>query len=71
MEYRGDRRKREKQTQRRELDPGLNPRSPVSHPGPKADAKPLNHPGAPEFFLITKYIQVWDARPIALRKGYN
>ena len=28
-----------------EPDAGLDPRSPGSHPGPKAGAKPLNHPG--------------------------
>ena len=30
-----------------ELDAGLNPVSPGSHPGPKAGAKPLSHPGIP------------------------
>ena len=29
-------------------DMGLDPRSPGSHPGPKADAKPLSHPGIPK-----------------------
>ena len=31
----------------REPDVGLDPRSPGSHPGPKASAKPLCHPGIP------------------------
>ena len=31
----------------REPDVGLDPRSPGSHPGPKAGAKPLRHPGIP------------------------
>ena len=26
---------------------GLDPRTPGSHPGPKAGAKPLSHPGIP------------------------
>ena len=26
---------------------GLDPRTPRSHPGPQAGAKPLNHPGIP------------------------
>ena len=32
----------------REPDVGLDPGTPGSHPGPKAGAKPLNHPGIPE-----------------------
>ena len=28
---------------------GLDPRTPGSCPGPKAGAKPLSHPGIPEF----------------------
>ena len=28
-------------------DAGLDPRTPGSHPGLKADAQPLSHPGAP------------------------
>ena len=31
----------------REPDMGLDPKSPGSHPGPKAGAKPLRHPGFP------------------------
>ena len=30
-----------------EPDAGLDPRTPRSHPEPKADAQPLSHPGAP------------------------
>ena len=33
----------------REPDMGLNPGTPGSRPGPKADAKPLSHPGIPCF----------------------
>ena len=29
----------------------FNPRTPGSRPEPKADAEPLSHPGAPEYFL--------------------
>ena len=32
---------------RREPDMGFDPGSPGSHPGPKAGAKPLHHPGIP------------------------
>ena len=38
---------REKQAPCREPDAGPDPRTPGSRPGPKADAKPLSHPGAP------------------------
>ena len=41
------RRQREKQAPCREPDVGLDPGSPRSHPGPKADVKPLSHPGVP------------------------
>ena len=44
-------RQREKQAPCREPDVGLDPRTPGSHPGPKADAQPLSHPGVPSFFL--------------------
>ena len=30
-----------------ELDLGLDPGTPGSHPEPKADAQPLSHPGVP------------------------
>ena len=41
----------------REPDMGLDPGSPGSCPGPKADAKPLSHPGIPhQFSLINKII---------------
>ena len=31
---------------------GLDPRTPGSHPGPKADAQPLSHPGVPEPYFL-------------------
>ena len=40
-------RQREKQAPCREPDMGLNPRTPGSHPEPKADAQPLSHSGVP------------------------
>ena len=36
----------------RELDVGLNPGSPGSHPGPKAGAKLLSHPGIPHLTIL-------------------
>ena len=38
----------------REPDVGFNPGSPGSHPGPKAGAKPLRHPGIPMTFFNKK-----------------
>ena len=35
----------------REPDVGFDPGSPGSHPGPKAGAKPLCHPGIPQDFM--------------------
>ena len=40
-------RQREKQAPCREPDAGLDPGTPGSRPGPKADAQPLSHPGVP------------------------
>ena len=47
-------RQKEKQAPRREPDVGLDPVTPGSHPGPKAGAKPLSHPGCPIKYLIKK-----------------
>ena len=44
-------RQREKQAPCREPDVGLDPRTPGSHPGPKAGTKPLSHPGVPCFMF--------------------
>ena len=40
-------RQREKQAPRREPNVGLHPGTPGSHPGPRAGAIPLSHPGIP------------------------
>ena len=40
-------RQREKQALCREPNVGLDPRSPGSHPEPKADTQPLSHPCVP------------------------
>ena len=36
----------------REPDVGFDPGSPGLHPGPKAGAKPLRHPGIPCIFVL-------------------
>ena len=41
-------RRREKQVPCREPDAGLDSGTPGLHPGPKAGAKPLSHPGIPQ-----------------------
>ena len=45
-------RQREKQASCRESDVGLNSRTPGSHPGLKAGAKSLSHPGIPLSFYL-------------------
>ena len=47
-------RQREEQAPCGEPDVGLDPRTPESHPEPKADSQPLSHPGVPiDTFLGT------------------
>ena len=55
-------RQREKQAPCRESDVGLDPGTPGSHPGPKAGAKPLSHPGIP---INTFLIQIMSRPNIA------
>ena len=43
-------RQREKQAVCGEPDAGLDPRTPGSHPEPKAAVQPLSHPGAPHIY---------------------
>ena len=49
---------RERETERqapcREPDAGLDPGTPGSRPGPKADAPPLSQPGAPKSRVFDK-----------------
>ena len=45
-------RQREKQAPCREPDVGFDPRPPGSCPGPKAGAKPLRHPGIPNYTIL-------------------
>ena len=47
-------RQREKQPPWGEPEVGLDPRTLVSQPKPKADAQPLSHPGAPVIAIIIK-----------------
>ena len=49
---------REKQAPCREPNAELDPRSPGSHPGPKAGAKPLSHPGIPRDQLVLTISQI-------------
>ena len=45
----------------REPDVGFDPGSPGSCPGPKADAKPLRHPGIPIlFFFLRFYLSIHE-----------
>ena len=49
---------REKQAPCRQPDVGLNPRTPGSCPGPKADTQLLSHPGIPKFLLIRQFYKL-------------
>ena len=49
-------RQREKQAPCRKPDVGLDPRSPGSHPGLKAGAKPLSHLGCPVYLNATFFM---------------
>ena len=53
-------RQKEKQAPCRKPDVGLNPGTPGSRPGPKADTKPLSHPGIPEqnFYIQKVWVQI-------------
>ena len=46
---------REKQVPCREPNVGIDPGTPGSHPGPKAGAQPLSHPGVPTYILLSFY----------------
>ena len=44
----------------REPDVGFDPGSAGSRPGPKAGAKPLRHPGIPDFCTLIRVIQLYS-----------
>ena len=48
-------RQKEKQAPCREPKVGLDPRTPGSHPEPKADGQPLSHPGAPRLASLLPF----------------
>ena len=43
-------RQRHRRREKQAPDAGLNPRTPGSHPEPKAGTQPLSHPGVPVLF---------------------
>ena len=57
---RGRHRQREKQAPCREPDVGLDPGTPGSHPGPKAGAKLLSHPGIPRSIFFFKILFIYS-----------
>ena len=52
-------RQREKHALCKEPDVGLDPGTPGSCPGPKADAQLLSHPGVPLFFFFLFKKSMW------------
>ena len=57
------RRQREKQAPCREPIVGLDPRSPGSQPGPKADAQLLSHPGIPHIPISWSHAYTHNKSP--------
>ena len=53
----------------REPDVGLDPGSPGSRPGPKAGAKPLRHPGIPNFSFFKDLFIYLRERESMSRRG--
>ena len=49
-------RETEKQAPCRDPDMGLDPRTPGSCPGPKAEAQPLSHPGVPNCVFLFCFV---------------
>ena len=47
-----ERQRQEKQAPCKKPNMGLDSRTPASHPGLKADAQPLSHPGVPPLSFI-------------------
>ena len=44
------------------MQAGLDPRTPGSHPEPKADAQPLSHPGVPNILFLkpmAEHMNLW------------
>ena len=64
-------RQREEQAPHREPDVGLDPGSLGSHPGLKADAKPLSHPGCLRFSFSFKRKCIWMGEQIISGKSFQ
>ena len=60
-------RQREKQAPHREPDVGLNPGTPGSFPGLKADVQLLSHPGVPQkdFQMLRRTYKILEALPLS------
>ena len=56
--HRDRQRERKKQAPCRELDVGLNPRTPGSRPEAKADTQPLSHPDVPLILLLYFFLKI-------------
>ena len=60
-------RQKEKQAPCRDPDVGLDPRTPGSHPEPKADAQPLSHPGIPGVLLFNPLLTPTEVKRTILK----
>ena len=52
----------EEQAPCREPDAALDPRTPGSHPEPKADAEPRSHPCVPHLEITARFYG-WEGKP--------
>ena len=57
---------REKPAPHGEPDAGLNPRTPGPQSEPKADCKPLSHPGVPRFICFREKAREEQAYPLSV-----
>ena len=70
------RQRQEKQAPCKDLDVGLNPGHPGSHPEPKADAQPLSHPSIPKIpnfkmSVLSDFVSWREAKGVIWCSGFN
>ena len=62
---------REQQAPCRVPEVVLDPGTPRSHPGPKAGAKPLSHPGIPLLLFFISFVIVYREGPLPLNGDFG
>ena len=64
-------RQRGEQAPSGEPNAGLDPRTPGSHPGPKADTQPLSHPGVPGGVWYSRSLVLHGIQPLHLLRDLS